>query len=92
MVVMAARSSWRSMSLSYSTVTSLPWTISRAKRLSRPMAVPAGRTEVRSRVAPRGVVSLPVPWKFRPVMGFWNSVSLSILTITSPDTSRAFIS
>ena len=34
------------------------------------MAVPAGRTEVRSRLAPRGVVSLPVPWKFRPVRGF----------------------
>ena len=66
----AARSSCRSMSLSYSTITSLPCTISRAKRLSRPMAVPAGRTEVRSRLAPRGVVSLPVPWKFRPVRGF----------------------
>ena len=28
---------------------------------------------VRSRLAPRGVVSRPVPWKFSPVSGFWNS-------------------
>ena len=80
------------MSLSYSTITSLPWTSSRAYRWSRPMMVSAGTAEVRSRVAPRGVVSLPVPWKFSPVRGSLNSVSLSIFSITSGLTSRVFIS
>ena len=70
MDVMAARSSWRSISLSYSTVTSPPTICSRAKFLSSPMSFPAGTALVRSRLAPSGVVSLPVPWKFRPVRGF----------------------
>ena len=56
------------------------------------MMVPAGMAEVRSRLAPRGVDSLPVPWKFSPVSGFWNSSSLSIFTITSLPTRRVFIS
>ena len=89
---MAARSSCRSMSLSYSTSTSEPCTISRAYRLSRPIMVPLARAEVRSRVAPRGVASLPVPWKLRPVRGFWNSSILSRVSISSPLTRSVFIS
>ena len=57
------------MSLSYSTSTSEPCTISRAYRLSRPIMVPSSRAEVRSRVAPRGVVSLPVPLEVEPRHG-----------------------
>ena len=53
MAVMAARSSCRSMSLSYSTSTSPTRTCSRAYRLSRPMTVPAFTALVRRRLAPR---------------------------------------
>ena len=47
--------------------------------------------EVRSRLAPRGVVRVPVPWKFRPVRGFWNSVSFSMASMTSLLTSMVFM-
>ena len=51
----------------------------------------AKTAEVRSSFAPSGVESVPVPWKFRPVSGFWNSESLSICSITSLDTSIVFM-
>lgn len=47
--------------------------------------------EVRSSFAPRGVVNVPVPWKFSPVRGFWNSSSFSMASITSLPTSMVFM-
>ena len=55
------------------------------------MIFPAGQQAVRSRFAPRGVVSLPVPWKFSPVRGFWNSVSFSIWRMASLPTRIVFM-
>ena len=53
--------------------------------------VPAGTALERSSLAPRGVVSLPVAWKFSPVLGFWNSLSFSMASIMSLLTSMVFM-
>ena len=58
---------------------------------SRPMSLPSGMALVRSRVAPRGEVRAPVPWKLRPVRGFWNSVIFSISSITALGTRMVFM-
>ena len=55
------------------------------------MILPAGIALVRRSFAPSGVASVPVPWKLRPVSGFWNSESLSIASITSLPISIVFI-
>ena len=46
---------------------------------------------VRRSVAPRGEARVPVPWKLSPVMGFWNSVILSMSSITALGTRMVFM-
>ena len=52
---------------------------------------PGGTALVRRSVAPKGVVRVPVPWKLRPVRGFWSSSSFSSFSIVSPPTSMVFM-
>ena len=90
-LVTAARSSWQSISLSYSTLMPPACTISSAYRLSRPMMVPFGTAEETNSFAPSGVERQPVAWKFSPVFGSCNSGTCNSLSIMSWDASITFI-
>ena len=87
---MEISSSCLSISLPLSTQMSPDWTISKAQLLSRAMIFPAAIPGTWTKVAPKGVHSLPVPWKFSPAWASLNSSMASSFWMPSVPATSTF--